>query len=341
MQLHSTTQAITASVIVGASTVLGYYFYKRMCKNRIPTQWEPIGTVAEMYMYPLKSGKRLEITSAKCTEFGLQSEDPSLPHFRDRCLVIYQEGTNEIKSARTYPKMLWIETSTVGNNHYSLNAPEMDTLMLEVPHSSAKQDCIQMWQQEKILTIDCGNEAAEWISMYVLGKPSGLRLGYHNGQHRRDIEKYHGAYKKWFPNLGNFAGGMYSDLATLLLMTKPSMTDLEQRIPDLNVTIHNFRPNLVIDSDKLKPYDEDEWEWVKIGDVVLQNVMLCNRCALTTINPETAQFTKNYEPVTTMRTYRSTVRTGTGPASPNMGVYLGMKQEGSIKVNDVVYVGKC
>ncbi|KAK4887763.1 hypothetical protein RN001_004034 [Aquatica leii] len=334
------TQIAVASALVGASTILGYYYYKKLRQNRIPKEWEPVGTVSELYMYPLKSGRRLEITNAKCTEYGLQSPEPSLPHFRDRCLVIYKENANEVKSARTYPNILLIETSTIGNEHFSLNAPGMDALMLPVPKVTGNEIYITMWNKEQIFTIDCGEEAAQWVSNYILGQSVGLRLGYHDGQHRRDIEKYYQSYKKIFPNFGNFAGGMYSDLATVLLLTKSSVTDLEKRIPEANISLHNFRPNIVVDGDKIKPYDEDNWKWIKIGDVIFQNVMLCNRCSMTTVNPETAQFLKNYEPIKTMNQYRSSIKIGSGPQSPNMGIYVGMRKEGNIKVNDTVYVGK-
>ncbi|KAF5301665.1 hypothetical protein FQA39_LY19094 [Lamprigera yunnana] len=132
---------------------------------------------------------------------------------------------------------------------------------------------------------------------------------------------------------------MYSDLATALIMTEASVRDLQERLPNSDVSVHNFRPNFVIDGD-LQPYTEDEWDWIKIGDVVFRNVMLCGRCALTTINPETAEFSKKYEPITTMRKYRTVTKIGSGPASPTMGIYAGIKLKGIVKLKDTVYVGK-
>ncbi|KAF5301664.1 hypothetical protein FQA39_LY19093 [Lamprigera yunnana] len=125
MTLQINTQVIVTGAIVGAATIFGYYNYKKYVQNKIPTRWEPIGHVAELYIYPLKSGRRLGIKSAKVTEYGLQSEEPELCNFRDR-----------------------------------------------------------MWNNEKVPTIDCGDEVAEWISTYLLGNSNGLRLGYHDGKHK-------------------------------------------------------------------------------------------------------------------------------------------------------------
>ncbi|KAF5303589.1 hypothetical protein FQR65_LT08190 [Abscondita terminalis] len=334
------TQAVATLALVGVSTILSYYFYKKITKKRIPTKWEPIGTVSEMFMYPLKSGRRSKISSAKCTNYGLQSDNPSWSHFRDRCLVVYKEGVNEVKNAQTFPKIIQIKTNAEDNNRFSLNAPGMETLILEVPKSTCKEDYIELWRNEKILSIDCGNNAAEWISKYLLGESSGMRIGYHDAQHRRNIEKYYSTYKKMFPSFGNFAGGMYSNLSTLMIMTKSSVDDLMQRLQDSEITVNNFRPNVLIEGSKIKPYDEDNWEWIKIGDVVFQKVMVCGRCPITTINPETGEFSKDHEPLTTLKKYRTMVRTQAGRVSPIMGIHVGMMKGGSFKVADTVYIGK-
>ncbi|KAF5308584.1 hypothetical protein FQR65_LT18056 [Abscondita terminalis] len=298
------TQAVATLALVGVSTILSYYFYKKITKKRIPTKWEPIGTVSEMFMYPLKSGRRSKISSAKCTNYGLQSDNPSWSHFRDRCLVVYKEGVNEVKNAQTFPKIIQIKTNAEDNNRFFF-------------------ECSRLWRNEKILSIDCGNNAAEWISKYLLGESSGMRIGYHDAQHRRNIEKYYSTYKKMFPSFGNFAGGMYSNLSTLMIMTKSSVDDLMQRLQDSEITVNNFRPNVLIEGSKIKT-----------------KVMVCGRCPITTINPETGEFSKDHEPLTTLKKYRTMVRTQAGRVSPIMGIHVGMMKGGSFKVADTVYIGK-
>lgn len=60
-------------------------------------------------------------------------------------------------------------------------------------------------RSEKIYAIDCGEEAAAWISRYILEKDFGLRLGYNDGTHRRDITNTHVPLLRLYPNLSNKA----------------------------------------------------------------------------------------------------------------------------------------
>ncbi|KAK5644068.1 hypothetical protein RI129_007913 [Pyrocoelia pectoralis] len=335
---YTTQVTITAGAVVMV-TAFGYYLYRR-ARNRMPQKWDPIGTVTEMYMYPLKSGRRIEIQKAKCTGKGFQSTDPNLAHFRDRCLVIYQEDTNEVKSAKNYPKILLIEAGMVDDNHFCLTTSDVGSVIFKVPELTAKRRNIRMYKTEILLTVDCGDEVAEWVSNYILNEPNGLRLGFHDGTHDRDLEKYYPNELKVYPKVDNSSTGLYSDMVPLHLLTKSSVKDLQSRIPNSNVTTNNFRPNIVIDGENIIPYAEDNWDWIKIGDIVTRNVMLCPRCALTTINPETATFSKDYEPITTMKKYRSTIRFQSEPPSPNMGVYARVYNVGEIRVGDTVYIGR-
>lgn len=63
----------------------------------------------------------------------------------------------------------------------------------------------------------------------------------------------------------------------MLLVNQASVRDLNARIGTSSVSVDNFRPNVVIDGLKLEAYAEDNWDWIKIGDVVLRNVKECTR----------------------------------------------------------------
>uniref|UniRef100_A0A1Y1KEH2 MOSC domain-containing protein n=1 Tax=Photinus pyralis TaxID=7054 RepID=A0A1Y1KEH2_PHOPY len=334
------TQVTLATVTVVAVTTLAYYL-RRRARNRIPQQWEPVGTVTEMFMYPLKSGRRVPIDKANCTEYGFQFTDPSLPHFRDRCLVIYQDTTKEMKSARHHPKILLLEAGIVDRDNFSLSAADMGSVIFKVPDLTAEKNhvILIMHTEELVSTLDCGDEVAEWISNYVLGKPTGLRLGFHDGTHGRDIEKYYPKETARNPHLNNSAGGLYSDLATFHLFTKSSLEDVQAKIPNANITMNNFRPNIVVGGD-IAPYAEDSWDWIKIGDVIIRNVMTVARCRLTTLNPENAEPLKNYEPITSMKKFRPSQGFEVGQATPTFGIYACLRRPGQIKLGDTVYFGK-
>jgi len=50
-------------------------------------------------------------------------------------------------------------------------------------------------------------------------------------------------------------------------------------------------------------YEEDKWDWVKVGDVILRNLKSCTRCILTTVNPETGIKSTKLEPLKTLKRY--------------------------------------
>lgn len=61
-----------------------------------------------------------------------------------------------------------------------------------------------------------------------------------------------------------------------------------------------FRPNLVIDGEE--PFAEDGWPTVRIGDVELRTAETCDRCVMTTIDPETLE--RGKEPMRTLARHR-------------------------------------
>jgi len=92
----------------------------------------------------------------------------------------------------------------------------------------------------------------------------------------------------------------FSDGFPLLLISESSLFDLNRRVPEV-ITMKRFRPNLVVKN--TDPYQEDNWEAIKIGDCELQIVKPCSRCVLTTVDPETGKLSGR-EPLKTLAKYR-------------------------------------
>lgn len=64
-------------------------------------------------------------------------------------------------------------------------------------------------------------------------------------------------------------------MASYLIMTLSSLDDLNQRLAE-PVTDYHFRPNIVIKG--TKPYEEDSWDWIKIGEeTVFRGFKPCTR----------------------------------------------------------------
>lgn len=77
-------QSILAATAVGAVTVLGMYLYRKRKRNPMPTEWKSVGKVKGLYMYPLKSGRRIELETADCTEYGIYMKTENGYPLKDR-----------------------------------------------------------------------------------------------------------------------------------------------------------------------------------------------------------------------------------------------------------------
>lgn len=79
------------------------------------------------------------------------------------------------------------------------------------------------------------------------------------------------------------------------------MHELNHRIPE-PVSVDNFRPNLVVSG--CRPWEEDTWKSIRVGELIFDIVKPCGRCAVPTVNPATGKHNQAFEPIRELRTYR-------------------------------------
>ncbi|XP_063927745.1 mitochondrial amidoxime-reducing component 1 isoform X2 [Zophobas morio] len=341
MGLSSVTQTVLVTTVVTAVTVVGAFIYKKWKQVKIPSNWERVGSVKKLHLYPLKSGHRVELQRAEVTEVGIKQtqDDEKAFQLRDRVLVVYGAKDNEFRTARTYPKMVFIDVSVHDENHFAIDAPTMRTLYVKIPsREDSKVANVKWWQDERVQAIDCGDEAASWFSRYIIERDSGLRLGYNDASQKRDITKAHAKLLDYYKNLSNKSTGLFADLTSVSLVNQHSVNDLNKRVGNSDITVEQFRHNIVVDGPDLQPYDEDTWDWIKIGDnVILRNVKDCTRCILTTIDPENGIRHPDREPLKTLEQYRK----HSGPEkSPRLGNNLEVTRTGFISIGDPVYIAR-
>ena len=95
--------------------------------------------------------------------------------------------------------------------------------------------------------------------------------------------------------------------------------------------MERFRPNIVITGNK--PFAEDTWKRIRIGNVVFENVKPCERCIFTTLDPNTAERSRKGEPLKTLAKFRLIAKEGV-----TFGVNLVAENEGTIHVGDEVEI---
>lgn len=184
-------------------------------------------------------------------------------------MIITLEG--QFVTARAHPKLVLIQPKVEGSR-MTLSAPDRADIVVdiaEIKNESSEKAVI--WQQEVDAT-DAGDQVAEWLSEFVLGIKEGLRLVFYpNAEPTRDIRSKNKSFKKL---LNSDAGAMH-DLTSYMIINQASMDDLNSRI-DHVIKPLQFRPNIVVKGPK--PFEEDNWNWIRIGDTaVFRSVKPCTR----------------------------------------------------------------
>lgn len=135
-----------------------------------------------------------------------------------------------------------------------------------------------------------GADASEWISERI-GRP--VRLVWQRDPLERSIADKHG---------GEPGESLtFADAAPLLVVSEASMRQLnEWTAAEPPLDIVRFRPNVIVDG--FEPFAEDHWQTVRIGAVLFRKTEICDRCVMTTVDPDT--LVSGTEPIRTLAKHR-------------------------------------
>ncbi|XP_003702244.1 mitochondrial amidoxime-reducing component 1 [Megachile rotundata] len=330
MTLDTTRLTYMSAAAVGAGTVVVFlwWWWTSRQKDKLPSEWRRVGELSNMLVFPVKSLGPIRMNAMECTQLGLKSG-----WLRDRTLMLI-DLNGRFVTARQHPKMVQVSPS-VTESVLTLSAPGMMSMSIDLSQVNGKGFRVAVWGQP-VQACDCGEEAARWLSRFILQEDTGFRLVYYPLSHpTREVRQKN----KYFP-LTCEDTGAYPDATSYNLINESSVAELNSRL-DNPVIWEQFRPNFVVKG--AVPYEEDSWEWVKIGDVIFKNVMPCTRCIFTTIDPETGKKDPKAEPLKTLKSYRQITdplyRPMTGE-SPVMGIHLGLRSPGgTVRIGDPIYVG--
>lgn len=231
--------------------------------------------LAALYRYPLKSGAPLALDEAELSPAGLR---------HDRNWMVADEA-GRMLTGRTAPRLVLVRADA-DDAGLRLEADGMAPLQVsrgqmdQAVETGVWKDSFRAW---------AGSAAADaWLSEY-LGRP--LRLLYAGDQPARR--------KDYAPDLPL----AFVDAYPLLLIGEGSLTELNRRLA-VPVVMERFRPNLVIAG--TLPFAEDEWRRVRIGDIEFEIRKPCERCAFTTVDPDTGELAPDQEPLRTLAHFRRT-----------------------------------
>ncbi|XP_004439730.2 PREDICTED: mitochondrial amidoxime-reducing component 1, partial [Ceratotherium simum simum] len=293
----------------------------RRARPRRRGRLQQVGTVAQLWIYPVKSCKGVPVSAAECTAMGLRSG-----HLRDRFWLVINENGNMV-TARQEPRLVLISLTCEGDT-LTLSAPYTQDLQLplKTPPTNPVHKC--RVHSLEIEGRDCGEAAAQWITRFLKTQPFRL---VHFEPHMRPRNSHQ--VKDVFRPTDQIA---YPDASPFLILSEASLADLNSRL-EKKVKATNFRPNIVISGCGV--FAEDSWNELLIGDVELKRVMACSRCILTTVDPDTGIMDRK-EPLETLKSYRLCDPTEQKlyGKSPLFGQYFVLENPGTVQVGDPVYL---
>ncbi|CAL1545456.1 unnamed protein product [Lymnaea stagnalis] len=313
------SRPVFAAVVATAAAVVtvALIFYKKK-----PKIFELVGEVSALYCYPIKSCAGITNNIAFCTKLGIRMSNAMDRHF----LIIRENG--DFITQRQIAKMAHVKTS-IKNQELQLEAEGMPELRVPLYPELDEHEIIpcRIWKNNVKAQV-CGDDAAAWLSTY-LGE-EGLRL----------VVYMPGVTARQSPTTNALSSDQvaFPDESPYHLTTEESLADLNKRIEhksDGDITIENFRPNIVVKGTK-EPWDEDTWAELKIGkDVRLRVLEPCGRCTLTTVDPDKLEKRADGEPLKTLRSFR--LFPEVNATAPLFAVYAGLDKGGRIKIGDPVY----
>jgi len=262
-------------------------------------------TVSGLFVYPVKSCGGTALTTAEIGPRGFQ---------HDREFMVVDTASGLFLTQREYPRMALIRPQIVAGV-LRLCGAGMPPLAVQ-PLSDGIMRSVVVWR-DRCRAVDQGDEAARWLRDFLQTDCRLVRMA------QDEVRAVDPAYAVSSDDQVGFADGY-----PFLLLSEESLADLNTRLAE-PLPMNRFRPNIVV-SGAGRPYLEDQWRQIRIGETLFQIVKSCARCVITTTDQETA--VRGVEPLSVLATYRRSER----------GVLFGQNLmhtgTGSIRLGDEVLV---
>ncbi|XP_032689281.1 uncharacterized protein LOC116852754 [Odontomachus brunneus] len=265
--------ACVINQLISTSDYESIFTIKRRNVRR-ETNWHKVGDVINLYTYPLFAASEEEISKCSLNHSGLIgiNDDSEL---RNHMFIVYNSETKYIIHDCDNYILRDIKVINVDNNKVILQSFHTHYVMLlDINKISIKNSvkCVTTFCNQfltYINCIDCGLEAADWISNSL--KDSNLRLGYtipckqtmQTPLWKHIQQKICG--KKQDEKIVTLSS---SHLPICTLVPSSLRGWIGNRLMNL-INSRDFRPNIVISTNSL--HDLIEWEWIMVGNAVLRN----------------------------------------------------------------------
>lgn len=268
-------------------------------------------TIHSLFHYPVKSCSQVALTTGTLSHSGF---------LNDRRWMVVDQDTGKFITQRKYPLMCRIHTSlreTPEGTVLSLSYLSGDkNSSIDVPLSCSGLMSTEVWGDVQDAW-DQGDQVATWLSELI---GQSVRLVYIGDDQLRQVDQD-------YSNNPNDKVG-FADGFPFLITTVASIKQFNQDL-GYDIDVLRFRPNIVIDGEDLRAYEEDDWKGIRVNGIDFEFVKPCSRCVMPSINPVSLE--KERAVITTLaNTRRIENKTYFGQNAVHS------RAEGSLSVGDVV-----
>ncbi|XOV78798.1 MAG: MOSC domain-containing protein [Aestuariibacter sp.] len=235
-------------------------------------------TVESLFIYPIKSLGGVQITSANCTELGLEY---------DRRWVIVDRNHHFI-TQRQLPKMASISVSLDNNQlilHHQVAGKALLPFDLSLP-----ADCeITVWK-DTVSARQVPGEINQWLNDALGDYRKGpVQLMQLVPETKRVVAE------KYLPDQDSQVS--FADACPYLFTFQESLASLNQQTAD-NIPMDRFRANIVLSGAKAW----HEYQWQEISNDALRFGLIgpCQRCQMTSIDQQSGEIATPGEPLQTL-----------------------------------------
>jgi uncharacterized protein YcbX len=278
-----------------------------------------IGTITQLWRYPVKSMGGEQLRSATLTQRGLPG---------DRGWAVYDEARGGITTAKRLPPLRHCRARYMAEPAAAEASPRAEITFPD--GTSMSTDASELAQRLAALVGRpvslralgaAGSEAPPRVT--TAGEsPEAIRalMGLLPGEPKPD-------FRAFTPErLRALRQGNFFDAFSLHLLTRTTLRTLARLAPESDWNERRFRANLLVEADDADGFPELAWvgRKLRIGQALLDVVMGCPRCVMVTL-------AENDLPQD-----HSTMRTLVRQSNHIAGIYLSVIEEGVVCEGDVI-----
>jgi uncharacterized protein YcbX len=233
--------------------------------------------ISEVWVYPIKSLGGIRMAEATVKEKGLE--------YDRRWMLVDARGV--FMTQRLFPAMALLKLRIENGELKIVDSQKLTSHSISLtPTPVEKEIPVTIWN-DSVTAFEVNPDSSAWFSDSL---ETSCRLVYFPEQNSRPVDpKY---------NVNNEQVSL-ADGYPFLIIGQSSLDYLNTKLTH-PLPMNRFRPNFVFTGGE--PNEEDTWRNFTIGNNRFVGVKPCARCAIPTINQDTAE--KGIEPTRTLAMYR-------------------------------------